>query len=238
MPTTTEPLAATAPPPFVHDWFRQLRPVSLREAVPDPRRAALFSTDMIAAFLTVGPLSSPRVGALASPVATLFQRAHAHGLRHFVVLQDTHHPATPEFDAWPPHAVRGTEEAETIPELRRLPFAESFEIIEKNSLNPAIDTAFNPWLDQHPDLRTAIVVGNCTDLCVYQLAMHLRLRANAHNHARLRVIVPANGVDTYDLSVAEAAAAGVFAHPGDFFHEVFLYHLALNGVEVVSELTS
>jgi hypothetical protein len=26
-------------------------------------------------------------------------------------------------------------------------------------------------------------------------------------------------------------------HPGDFFHRVFLYHLALNGVEVVRELT-
>ena len=50
----------------------------------------------------------------------LFTRAHALGVREFVLLQDTHEPDAPEFAAWPPHCVRGTPEAETIPELRLL----------------------------------------------------------------------------------------------------------------------
>ena len=91
--------------------------------------------------------------------------------------------------------------------------------------------------DAHPELRTAIVVGDCTDLCTYSLAMHLRLRANALNVASFDVIVPANAVDTYDLPPDLARASGAFAHPGDFFHQVFLYHMALNGIHVVSELT-
>jgi hypothetical protein len=85
-------------------------------------------------------------------------------------------------------------------------------------------------------VQTAIVVGNCTDLCVYQLAMHLRLRHNARNLPEMTVIVPANAVDTYDLPVAAAAALGVMPHPADFFHQVFLYHMALNGIQVVREL--
>lgn len=237
MPLAPDTVAESAPSRFIHQWVDTLQPMAFHEAAPDPAATAIFSTDMIAAFLTLGALSSERVGALATPVAALFARAHDYGIRHFVLLQDTHHPETPEFDAWPPHAVQGTAEAETIPELKRLPFAASFEIFEKNSLHPALGTGFDAWLDRHAAVQTAIVVGNCTDLCVYQLAMHLRLRANAHHHAAMRVIVPANGVDTYDLPEAVAAESGAMAHPGDFFHQVFLYHLALNGIEVVGELT-
>ncbi len=236
MPSAVDAVAASAPPRFVRQWMETLQTMAFHEAAPDPAAAAIFSTDMIAAFLTLGALSSERVGALATPVATLFQQAHEYGVRHFVLLQDTHHPETPEFDAWPPHAIQGTAEAETIPELKRLPFAASFEIFEKNSLHPALGTGFDAWLDRHAAVQTAIVVGNCTDLCVYHLAMHLRLRANAHHHAAMRVILPANGVDTYDLGAA-AAKSGAMAHPGDFFHQVFLYHLALNGIEVVRKLT-
>jgi hypothetical protein len=53
----------------------------------------------------------------------------------------------------------------------------------------------------------------------------------------VRVIVPANAVDTYDLSVEAAEAIGAMPHPADFFHQTFLYHMALNGIEVVRELT-
>jgi len=48
--------------------------------------------------------------------------------------------------------------------------------------------------------------------------------------------VPADAVNTYDLTVENAAAIGAFPHPGDFFHQVFLYHMALNGIQVVRAL--
>jgi nicotinamidase-related amidase len=228
---------ATSIPEFVTSWYDRLQPRSLSEVIADPASVAIFSSDMVIGFCNRGNLASERVGALAEPVADLFQRAHALGLRHFVLNQDTHHPQTPEFEAWPVHCVRGTEEAETIPELKALPFADLFTVIEKNSLHPGLETAFDSWLDGHPALRTAIVVGNCTDLCVYQLAMHLRVRHNARNVPGVSVILPANAVDTYDLPVATAAAIGAFPHPGDFFHQVFLYHMALNGIQVVRALT-
>jgi len=85
-------------------------------------------------------------------------------------------------------------------------------------------------------VRTAIVAGNCTDLCVYQLAMHLRLRANALNLPAVRLIVPAEAVDTYDVPEDASPHSGIKIHPGDFFHQVFLYHLALNGVDVIRAL--
>jgi nicotinamidase-related amidase len=228
---------ATSIPEFVTSWFDQLQPRSLAEVIADPASVGIFSSDMIIGFCERGSLASIRVGALAEPVVDLFQRAHALGLRHFVLAQDTHHPQTPEFEAWPVHCVRGTEEAETIPGLKALPFANLFTVIEKNSLHPGLETEFDAWLDAHPALRTAIVVGNCTDLCVYQLAMHLRVRHNARNLPGVSVIVPADAVDTYDLPVETADAIGALPHPGEFFHQVFLYHMALNGIQVVRALT-
>jgi len=224
-------------PSYITRWFEQLQPLAIEEAVPGPSRAGVFSADMIAGFLTTGNLASERVGRLAQPVAALFHRAYEHGIRNFVLFQDTHHSQTPEFEAFPPHAVQGTQESETIPELRSLPFSDIFTIIQKNSLHPALGTGFDNWLDEHRQVDTAIVVGNCTDLCVYHLAMHLRLRANALNYHHYQVIVPANAVDTFDIPEEVAEQSGSLAHTGDFFHQVFLYHMALNGIRVIRELT-
>ncbi len=223
-------------PPFISAWLTDLKSMALRDTGPDPTRVAVISTDLIVGFCKSGALASERVGNLTTPVVDLFRRSYEHGVRDFVLLQDTHDPETPEFGAWPVHCVRGTEESETVPELASLPFADEFTIIPKNSLAPGFGTSFEDWLNDHPEINTAVVVGDCTDLCVYQLAMYLRLRANALNFAAFDVIVPLDCVDTYDLPVEEASGS-VKAHPGDFFHEVFLYHLALNGVHVVRALT-
>ena len=224
-------------PAFISEWYKSLTPETLAEAIGDPAHVGFFSTDMIVGFCSEGALASERVGAIVPALVDLCQRTHALGVRHFVFTQDTHEPDAPEFDAWPVHCVRGTAEAEMIPELRALPFADLFTVFEKNSLHPALGTGFNAWLEQHPDLQTAIVVGNCTDLCVYQLAVHLRLHHNARNTPNIRVIVPADAVDTYDLAPAAAPAIGAMPHPGEFFHQVFLYHMAMNGIQIARALS-
>lgn len=224
-------------PAVIADWFDALQPEPLRDAVPEPGAAAVFSADMVVGFCERGALASERVGALAGPVAALFRRAYDHGVRDFVLFQDTHHEDAPEFTAFPPHCIDGTDEARTIQTLTALPFSDSFTVIPKNSLHPAIGTTLDGWLDARPDLRRAVVVGDCTDLCVYSAAMYLRMRANARNVHGFEVIVPAGAVDTFDLPPAVADETGAYAHDGDFFHAVFLYHMALNGIRVVRSLT-
>src|ERR687897_3065331 len=99
--TLTSPIpTATSIPEFITSWYERLQPGSLAEVIADPASAAIFSTDMIVGFCERGNLASARVGALKEPVVELFQRAHALGVRHFVLTQDTHHPETPEFEAW------------------------------------------------------------------------------------------------------------------------------------------
>jgi nicotinamidase-related amidase len=131
--------------------------------------------------------------------------------------------------------VRGTEEAETVSEIKALPFFDQLTIMEKNSINSGLNTGLDAWIAAHPEVHTYLVVGDCTDLCTYQLAMHLRLSANALQKQR-RVLVPENCADTYDTPIQTARQIGAFAHPADYFHNTFLYHMALNGVEVVKEI--
>lgn len=217
---------------YLAEWEAALPEARLDEAAADPSRAAVVSIDVINAFCHAGPLASPRVRAIVDPVVRLLERAHAAGLRHFVLLQEAHEPDAVEFEQYPPHGVRGTEESETVAEIKALPFYGDMVVVPKNSIHPALNTRFEAWLREHPRVDTFIVVGDCTDLCTYQLAMFLRLRANAHQ-LRHRVMVPADCVDTYDLPVSAAREAGAVPHDADLLHRVFLYSMMLNGVEVV-----
>ncbi len=216
-------------------WFESLQPASLAEVTREPHRVALASVDLINGFAYEGNLSSPRVAALVPPVVDLFRRAHERGVRNLILIQECHSEHAEEFKAYGPHGICGTSEAEMIPELAGLPFAQEFFIAHKNSLHAIVGTSVEQWLAQHPEVDTFIVVGDCTDLCTYDLAMDLKLRGNQRD-LPWRVIVPENCVQTYDLPVEHAKRIGALPHDGDLQHRMFLYMMALNGIEVVKEI--
>lgn len=221
--------------PFLAGWVEALPQVSLATSIPHTEQAAIVSVDVIEGFCSQGPLASPRVGGIVTPIARLFRAAWSAGLSQIALVQDTHEPDAVEFGAWPAHCVRGTDESQTVAVLRDLPFFDQINVFPKNSISSTLNTGLSGWLAARPELDTFIVVGDCTDLCTYQLAMDLRLEANARQIAR-RVIVPADCVDTYDRTVQAAEKEGGLPHPAALLHAVFLYHMALNGVEVVSSI--
>lgn len=98
-------------PQFIREWLETLQPASLEDMAGNPSTTAIFSADMIDGFLHLGPLSSRRCAALAGPVAALFQRPWDHGIRQFVLVQDSHDPRTPEFESYPPHCQQDSDEA-------------------------------------------------------------------------------------------------------------------------------
>ena len=220
---------------YLENWLTNMPSLKLMDVLAHPEKAAITSIDLVNGFCNSGALASPRVDAIIQPVVALFNSAWKVGLRHIVLLQDTHEEEAVEFAQWPPHCVRETDESETVGEIKSLPFYPQMVTFPKNSIHPGLNTGFQGWLDSHPEVDTFIVIGDCTDLCTYQLAMHLRLDANAHQKQR-RVIAPANCIQTYDMSVQTAAEIGIMPHPGDLLHSVFLYHMALNGIEVVRNL--
>lgn len=221
---------------YLEDWHAALPEVGLDELIADrPATVATVCVDVVVGFCTEGALSSPRVNGIVAPIARLFTALHERGVRHFVLPQDTHEPDAVEFNAYPPHCIRGTREAETVPELRALPFSDEFTIIEKNALSAFVDTSLPEWVRAHPEVETYVITGDCTDLCTYNLALHLRMDANARQLQR-RVVLVEECVDTYDVSMETAQQHGIRPHPADFHHIVFLHHMQQNGVEIVKRL--
>ena len=70
-------------------WTASRTALPITAAAPDPGKAAILSVDVINGFCYEGPLSSPRVAGIVEPIRRLFERAWEHGLRHFVLSQDT-----------------------------------------------------------------------------------------------------------------------------------------------------
>ncbi|MDH7601775.1 MAG: isochorismatase family cysteine hydrolase [Armatimonadota bacterium] len=223
---------------YLLEWRDSLKSLSLRELVEragDSKAVGVACVDLVKGFASEGNLSSPRVAAIVPRVADLLERIYGYGVRDYVIIQDAHPDDSLEFEVYGPHCRVGSSEAEMVDELASLPFADQFDVVPKSTTNAFVGTNLQGWLDARPQLKTLVVVGDCTDICVYQLAIHLRAKCVAESR-RLEIVVPEDCVQTYDLPVQTARSKGLMAHDGDFFHLVFLYHMALNGVNVVSSL--
>jgi nicotinamidase-related amidase len=231
---------------YLDQFVRDLPDGSLPEILDragGPGKVAIIAVDVVNGFCVSGPLASERVGRIVGPIRDLLSAAHRQGVRAFAVLRDSHDPEAPEFDQFGPHCIRGTGESALVADLANLPFAGSFVDVPKNATSAwtaAVDGGgpaaerLDRWVSRQEaaGVNTFIVVGDCTDLCVYQTAMPLKLGANARNE-RIEVIIPVECVDTYDLPVGTAKQIGAMPHDADLLHAVFLYHLALNGMKVV-----
>lgn len=223
---------------YLSEWQHSLEYLRLADLTNNGRsghKLAIMSTDLTKCFTSVGRLASPRIASVVPNVVKLFEEAYSQGVRDFLLTQDSHPPDSMEFEAFGEHCVKGTPESETVDELVNLPFSDEFIVMLKDSLNPAIGTDVNKWVDERPEIESIIVTGDCTDICVYQLAMHTKIRA-VQMHRRIDVIVPADCVQTYHIGVEEAKGMGAMPHDGDVTHIIFLYHMALCGIHVVSNI--
>ena len=84
---------------------------------------------------------------------------------------DTHDPDDPEFQMFPVHCVRGTEEAEVIQELSEY----AGEKIRKRRYSAFFDTDLGQRLEKQKPEKV-IICGVCTDICVMHTAADARNR--------------------------------------------------------------
>lgn len=202
------------------DALASLPCLSFREL--DAGRTALILVDLVEGFARQGALASSRVEALIPGAVTLTDRCSAAGMK-IVALADCHTPDSLELQSYPPHCLRGTEEARLCHEVEKA--AGSYTLIEKNSTNGLLEPTFDSWRKDCPGIDTYIVIGDCTDICVQQFALAAKAWHNTRN-LPLRVIVPVSLVDTFDAD----------GHPADFLNVVSLMMMQSGGVEIVREI--
>ena len=208
----------------IYDKLASLPPLDL--SALNPKTTALLVVDMINGFVKAGALASPHVLAINDAVAALVKACGAAGIR-MVALCDSHPEDSPEFASFPAHCVAGSAESEVTDEIKAAAEANGgITRIEKGSTNGMLESQFKMWVD-FSGCDTFIIVGDCTDLCVLQLATSLKAWFNT-NKKPCRVVVPAELVATYDLGEHTAPLQNRFA----------LYNMSLNGIELVKNITT
>jgi len=135
---------------------------------------ALFVIDMLRAFLEPGrPLFCGESARAIVPFVTAKVREFSEAGETIYFVCDSHDPDDAEFERFPPHAIRGTEEARLIEELE--PFAEDGLFVYKRRFSAFFETPLDEMLAAgRPDL--ADVVGVCTNICVLYTVEELRNR--------------------------------------------------------------
>lgn len=227
---------------YLDVFMRDLSPMRWADVVSaagGPDRVAIISIDLICGFAKEGPLASPRVDATLPAVLRTMDAGIAAGVRQIALVQDEHPTDAAEFDQFAPHCVAGTGEAATVPELAGFLAGKGIDapVLTKNSLSAVWSPHFTQWeaAVAGRGVNTYVLVGDCTDLCVANLALPLITRANQLGR-QLAIVLPEDCLSTYDLPVEAAAAIGAMPHDGDLLHAVFLYYMALCGCKVVSSL--
>ncbi|HKM00913.1 MAG: cysteine hydrolase [Tissierellia bacterium] len=190
----------------------------------DKDRTALFVVDMVNGFVYSGALASPRVAAIVENVVDLNKKMKGYKKVFFL---DTHDENSLEFRSFPMHCIKGEFEAELIPELKTKDSEgqETF-YIEKNSTNGFHSDGFKQWIKTYEDKVDNYVITGCvTDICVLQFALTLKTYFNEKNKS-VRLIVPANTVETYDGG----------SHDGDLINLFALYNMHTSGIEIVDKI--
>lgn len=113
--------------------------------------------------------------------------------RPVVFICDSHEPDDPEFAVYDRHCVRGTWEAEVVPELP----TDGASVLHKKSLSAFYNTQLAARLRRH---RPGLIelVGVCTDICVLFTAFDLIARGYT-------VEVPRKGVASFNRPGHNAA---------------------------------
>jgi nicotinamidase/pyrazinamidase len=155
-------------------------------------------------FCKQGNLASPRCDAVIPHVQRLLEERLSAGDQLFFTA-DTHDPHDREFEIFPLHCVRGTEEADVVPELQ--PFLKNATLIRKRRYSAFFETDLEARL-KAANPQQVTVAGVCTDICVLHTVADLRNRD-------YRVIVPSQAVATFDAP----------GHPGDAVQRWSLDHL-------------
>lgn len=203
----------------VFDMLGKLPAIQLKDL--QGKQTALVIVDMVNGFVREGMLKSPRVEGLIPEIVELSKACDEMCITK-LAFADCHTKASPEFDAYPAHCMIGTSEGEIVDELREIG---GYTLIPKNSTNGFLEEAFQKWFKENKHIDTFIITGDCTDICVQQFAITLKTWFNMQNK-KVRIIVPINAVETYDLGL----------HKGDLMNVMALYNMMINGIEVAQEV--
>lgn len=203
----------------LYNKFAELPALPLQEL--DANKTVLMIVDMVNGFTNEGALQSSEIKNMTPEIVDLLKTCYKSGIAS-LAFADCHTNTSPEFDSYPAHCMVGTSESEIVDEIKEIG---GYTLFAKNSTNGFLEEKFQSWLNEHSFINTFIVTGNCTDICIEQFAVTLKTWYNQNNQ-NVRIIVPINAVETYNLGL----------HNADLMNVMALFNMISNGIEIISEI--
>jgi nicotinamidase-related amidase len=133
-------------------------------------KEAVIVVDMLNDFV-YGKLACERGAVIVPALKKLIEAARQSG-RPVIFANDAHLPSDPEMRLWGEHAMKGTKDAEVIPELQPLP---QDYILEKRNYSGFFETGLELLL-RTLNVDTVVIAGLHTHMCCRHTAADAFMR--------------------------------------------------------------
>ena len=205
--------------PYILNVFDNLNSYNLNNF--EKNSTVLIVVDIINGFAKKGTLYSPNIENLIDPIYDKIKIANNLTIP-VLAFADCHDTNAVEFENYPPHCIKNTDECKIVDKIHENC---EYALINKNSTNGFFSPEFKDFLINNTNISNFIIIGDCTDICISQLALTLKAYFNNQN-LKSNIIVPLNLVDTYDLN----------EHNSDLMNIISLYTMHLNGIDIIKNL--
>lgn len=157
---------------------------------------ALYMIDMNNGFVNFGPMANPKYNELVPEQLKMLEKFKREDQAINFILE-AHDPDAKEFKAYPPHCVRGTDEAEVIPEFKEYFLQQNAGKYYKNCINGMFNTTLQDDIRRLKAIKEVVIEGVCADLCVMDFARtYARFLDEINREAKIFVV--RNAIDTFD----------------------------------------
>lgn len=157
---------------------------------------ALYIIDMNNGFVNFGAMANKKYNDLIPLQLKIIEKIRSEGgCINFILEQ--HNDDSLEFKTYPKHCIKGTKEAELIPELILEQKKINTYTYYKNCINGMLNLDVQNSVKKLKCLKEVIFIGVCADLCVMDFARtYARYLDQINKDVKLFVVK--NAIDTFD----------------------------------------
>ena len=182
-------------------------------------RNLLVVIDMVNGFVNFGALADKKIGKIAPTIINMIKDAEKNGYE-ILAFKDCHNKDDEEFQTFPPHCLKGTEESELIPEIKK--YEDKFDyIIGKNTTNGFVTKQFKALMNIRK-YDNVVVCGCCTDICVLNFVESYTNHIK-NNNLDTNIYVVKNACYTFDGQ----------NHNAEKYHNLALEQMEKMGAKIV-----
>ena len=182
----------------------------------------LVVVDMVNGFINFGALADKNINKITPGIIKLIEKAKKSKI-DIVAFRDSHDVNDKEFEVFPPHCIKGTEESDFIPELKK--YEKDMIVIEKNTTNGFLTEEFKKIVSE-VEYDEVYVVGCCTDICVENFVASY-LQFNNKNNRNTKIYVDKDCCYTFDGE----------GHDAQLCHDLSVEKMRLMGANIVVNKT-